>query len=108
MIVDQEFHLELARQSGNTLLCRMLGSVFERIILKRRVQGYTVAQGLDAYEEHETLIKHLSAGHYEDARSALRGHILRGRDRLLAQLVQETEGGMEDTLLPNGTAAQQA
>lgn len=108
MIVDQEFHLELAKQSGNTLLCRTLGSVFERIILKRRVQGYTVAQGLDAYEEHETLIRHLSLGHYEDARSALRDHILRGRDRLLAQLVQEADDDFGGALQPDGPAVHQA
>lgn len=86
MLVDQEFHLCLAARSGNGLLVKTLNSIFERVILKRRVEGYAVEQGLQAYNEQEKLLDHLAAGEYEEARTTLSQHIASGRDRLLGQL----------------------
>ncbi len=91
MIVDQQFHHALAARSDNSLLVKNLDSVFERIILKRRVEGYVVAQGEQAYIEQEKLLDQLAAGEYDEASATLRRHIVSGRDRLLGQLVTEDE-----------------
>ncbi len=89
MIVDHEFHRSLALRAGNQFLLRSLDAVFERIILKRRVEGYVVAKGMEAYKEQEVLLDQLAAGRLPEARETLRRHIASGRDRLLDQLKED-------------------
>ncbi|MDF8364741.1 GntR family transcriptional regulator [Achromobacter anxifer] len=88
MLIDQEFHHLLALRSGNQLLVKALDSLFERIILKRRVGGYVVEKGFEAHQEQEKLLQLLDADDYHQARETLSHHIASGRDRLLAQLME--------------------
>jgi DNA-binding GntR family transcriptional regulator len=86
MLLDRDFHLFLAGLAGNRYLVRSLEAVFERLILKRRVEGYGVASGWKAYHEHEIL---LDAIRREDAGKAVETlslHIDQAWQRLLGHL----------------------
>jgi len=54
--VDREFHLALASQAGNAHLCRTLAGVFDRLILKRRVEGYHDLRGLEPWQDHVRIL----------------------------------------------------
>lgn len=56
LLVDREFHLALAEQSGNISLCRTLAGIFDRLILKRRVEGFHDLRGIQPYEDHVRIL----------------------------------------------------
>lgn len=85
LIVDRNFHLALAGISGNQFLCRTLASIFERLILKRRVDGYHDT-GVVPYGEHVTLLSDLRRGNARAAERALSHHIVGASKRLLRYL----------------------
>ena len=60
--VDREFHVALAEEAGNSHLARTLASVFDRLILKRRVEGYHDLRGLQPYEDHVRILAALAKG----------------------------------------------
>lgn len=73
--VDREFHLSLARLSGNQHLCCTLEGIFDRLILKRRVEGFHDTRGTEPYDDHVNLLAAMVAGQTELAQSILRHHI---------------------------------
>src|SRR6185295_8058135 len=85
LLIDRDFHLALAGISGNQYLCRMLASIFERLILKRRVDGYHDT-GATPYAEHVALLDGLRSGNASAAQRALAGHIGGARKRLLSYI----------------------
>ena len=85
LLIDRDFHLALAGISGNQYLCRMLASIFERLILKRRVDGYHDT-GTTPYAEHVALLDGLRSGNASAAQRALAGHIGGARTRLLSYI----------------------
>ncbi|MGE0545215.1 MAG: GntR family transcriptional regulator [Dehalococcoidia bacterium] len=84
--VDRDFHLTLAAIPGNQALLTMLQSVYERIFLKIRTEGYGVPRGAEGYEEHVLLFKALEAADFAKAEHMLTAHIRLGCDRLLAHI----------------------
>ena len=82
LLVDRDFHLALAGISGNQFLCKTLAAIFERLILKRRVDGYHDT-GQVPYGEHVALLEGLRNGNARAAERALSGHIVGARKRLL-------------------------
>jgi DNA-binding GntR family transcriptional regulator len=85
LLLDREFHLELAGLTGNRFLVRTLASIFDRLILKRRVDGYQDT-GTEPYNEHVALLAQLRKGDISGAERALSGHIVAARNRLIAYL----------------------
>lgn len=86
LMVDREFHVELAGLSGNGFVKRMLDSIFERVILKRRLERVTDTRGDEPYREHIQLLDALTAGDRARATTVLRTHIRGACDRLLKHL----------------------
>ena len=86
MLLDRDFHLTLASHSGNDHLVRNLAAIFERIILKLRVDGYLTHRGVEAHEEHLRLLDAASGKRFIDMEDLLSAHIRAGHDRLLEQL----------------------
>ncbi len=75
LLVDREFHTTLADQSGNAHLSRTLAGIFDRLILKRRVEGFHDLRGIEPYQDH---VRILEAIENKDAKAAdrlLRVHI---------------------------------
>jgi DNA-binding GntR family transcriptional regulator len=85
LLIDRDFHLALAGVSGNEFLCRTLEAIFERLILKRRVDGYHDT-GAAPYAEHVALLGDLRRGNLRGAERALSHHIVAARSRLLGYL----------------------
>lgn len=94
MLIDREFHLALAAYAGNSYLHRALESIFERIILKLRVDGYNPDQGLVAFEEHEALLSSLRKGQLAQAEQLLSQHVRAAYARLLQQIEVNTAVGL--------------
>ena len=88
LMADREFHLTLAAMSGNQYLCRTLDAIFERVILKRRVDGLHDVKGIESHKDHVELIDALRTGDKARAQRVLRSHIRGACERLLHQLKQ--------------------
>ncbi len=71
---DRCFHLTLAGATGNRYLGNVLAAIFDRVILKRRVEGYS-EQGLGPWREHCLILDAIEGGKSELAVQALRLHI---------------------------------
>jgi DNA-binding GntR family transcriptional regulator len=88
LMADREFHLTLAAMSGNQYLVRTLDAIFERVILKRRVDGLHDVKGVESYQDHVDLIEALRSGDKAKAQRGLRNHIRGACERLLQQIKQ--------------------
>lgn len=75
--VDRDFHLHLASLGGNDYIVRSLAAIFERLLLKRRSDGYFSDRGDQAAAEHAELITALEQGKATEAERLLGGHIQR-------------------------------
>jgi DNA-binding GntR family transcriptional regulator len=82
MLTDRDFHLGLARLAGNGRVVDTLASIFDRVILKRRVEGYLPTRGPEAYKEHIALIEALADHDAASSEAILRGHIRSAWGRL--------------------------
>jgi len=86
MLVDRDWHLSLAALANNRVLMRMLDSVFERLILKIRVDGYQTVRGQEALNEHLAMTQALRDEDWVSARDLLTAHIRGARRRLVSHL----------------------
>jgi len=86
MVADRDFHLALAACADNRALLRAMDGVFERLILKIRVEGYRTVRGVEALEEHLTLMQALHAEDAARAEQVLAAHIQGARRRLASHL----------------------
>lgn len=78
ILSDREFHVYLASLSGNRYLEDTLSTVFERLILKRRVDGYWPGigkRGSAGLKEHEELLRAIRAGRRSEAVRILQSHL---------------------------------
>ena len=73
--LDREFHLALAGETGNDYLVKMLAGVFDRLILKRRIEGFQDLRGMDPYNEHVRLVSALGKKDQAAALAVLNSHI---------------------------------
>jgi DNA-binding GntR family transcriptional regulator len=87
--LDKQFHLKLASFCGNAELCRTLELVFEKISLKRRLDGHGLATGNDPLRDHKALLAAIVEGRYQGGREILQRHIREACDRLLHHLEQD-------------------
>jgi GntR family transcriptional regulator, rspAB operon transcriptional repressor len=68
------------------VLLRSLEALFERLILKIRVEGYRTVRGEEALREHAEMMKALRAEDWDRAEQLLRSHIQGARKRLASHL----------------------
>lgn len=85
-LTDAMMHIKLAELSGNRYLVRLLIQTFERITLKRRIEGYRSDRGTTAHSDHRDLLDSLVKNDIRRAEKTLRGHIGGARDALLNTL----------------------
>lgn len=83
--VDRQFHVELASLTGNSYLAASLDAIFEKVILKRRLEGVSDPTGREPYRDHLRLLAALEKGDRE-AISILQTHIRGACERLIAHL----------------------
>lgn len=68
-ILDHQFHLKLINISGNRTIMKLLESILEKLVLKRRMEGLSQQRGMIAYHEHKALLSSLER---RDKRSSFR------------------------------------
>ena len=96
LMVDREFHLALADLAGNAFLSRTLAGIFDRLILKRRVEGYHDTRGLKPHHDHLRLLSALGKGDGGLAQRQLRDHVSSACTRLTEYLqAQVAQGNTE-------------
>ncbi len=87
LLVDREFHLSLATEAGNRHLVRALEGIFDRLILKRRVEGYHDMRGLAPWEDHCRLLDALARKDAPGVARVLHEHIQSACSRFLIYLL---------------------
>lgn len=86
ILADILFHLKLAELSGNRYVVRLLAQTFERLALKRRLEGYRYDRSKTAAAEHTLLVEAIVRHDKKQSVQLLRKHIRSARDALLSQL----------------------
>jgi GntR family transcriptional repressor for pyruvate dehydrogenase complex len=89
--VDQEFHLRIAEACGNRFIATTLETTFERLILKRSLEGFP-QRGKKVYKEHEMIVDCIVKHDVGGARELMRQHIRQGRHNLIFYLQKRKEG----------------
>ena len=91
ILSDRDFHVCLASLLGNRYLEDTLSTVFERLILKRRVDGYwpgSGKRGSAGLKEHESLLRAIRAGRTSEAVRILESHLREAWVQYEAHLLQ--------------------
>lgn len=87
LVRDREFHLAVARLARNEWLARLLASVFDRIIMKRTLEGLvTHRRGAESIAEHREIVRLMEKGEAKKAVAAMRRHVRRGKTFVLEHL----------------------
>jgi len=89
--VDQEFHLRIADACGNRFVRATLETTFERLILKRSLEGFP-QRGRKVYKEHEMIVDCIIRHDVTGARELMKQHIRQGRDNFIFYLKQRRDG----------------
>lgn len=89
--VDQEFHLRIAEACGNRFIKSALETTFERLILKRSLEGFP-QRGKKVYKEHEMIVDCIVKRDVARAEELTRQHIRQGRDNLISYLKKRGTG----------------
>jgi len=93
LLLDRDFHMALAESSGNAYLVKTLGAVFERLVLKRRIEGFQDHRGTEPYQEHVRLLDALRGGDQAGAQQILRDHVSNACTRFTNYLEVDTLPG---------------
>ena len=91
-MVDAEFHLRIAKISGNEVICRLLKDVFEKIFLKYRPEYLHSDTFKGIYREHKELLDALRHRDVELAKKATRAHLASGAKRIIESLRAQSDG----------------
>jgi DNA-binding GntR family transcriptional regulator len=87
-LVDENFHLKIAEIADSGLLKRILTTIFEKIIMKRTVEGISSMSGLSSYQRHLKILKAIEQRDLKQARKQIREHVQAGQAAVLQQIAQ--------------------
>ncbi len=96
-----DFHIALARLSGNPFMVRALEDVLTRLARARYFEAGTQAGRTRANAEHKRILETLIARDTPAAERELKAHLARSRDRLLSALLES--GGLQVRGTKNGS-----
>lgn len=86
---DRRFHLTIAELTGNTLLARMVGELFDgrhgAITSRMSRRAENVRSWQTALEEHEAILRALEQRDPQEAAAAMCGHLKASRERWIEQ-----------------------
>ena len=86
ILIDQRFHLLIAKQADNVCLHDMLRHVFERITLKRKTEGAPRSRGVIAFDEHVAILPAIRDGDAQRAKELIGLHVRNAKAAVLQQL----------------------
>ena len=85
-LVDENFHLKIAEIADSAMVKRILTTIFEKIIMKRAVEGISSLSGLSSYRRHLRILKAIEKRDVREARKQLREHVQAGQQAVLEQI----------------------
>jgi len=74
-ILDQEFHLCYIDMAGNPYLTNYFQEVYQRIFLRHRLEGLSIARNQEVISEHDEIWKAISQKDVRKAKELIRKHI---------------------------------
>lgn len=83
LMLDCEFHLQIAVMSGNDVLKYLLRRNFEHIILRTSLDNYVHDKMETSAGDHENILKMIKERNYPKAADFLTGHIRNAKDHVL-------------------------
>lgn len=99
LLVDRNFHLKLAEMAGNELVYKTLLGVFEKIIMKRNIEGISASDGRAGLNRHIKILDAIESRDLDGAVRQTEEHIREGRRRVLEQIHQRTNFRVQRALL---------
>jgi DNA-binding GntR family transcriptional regulator len=87
-----DFHVEIARLSGNPFLARAIEDVMTRLSRARWLEVWTEASREQAWSEHRRILDFIRKKQAEDAAREASAHVRDTRDRLLRSLNADRRG----------------
>jgi len=90
--VGNDFHIELARLSGNDFLCRGVREAMQRLSRARWLEIRDEAARDRAWKQHYDILAHARRGDADAAAQALSEHIRGSRARLIDSLNEDRRG----------------
>ena len=86
MLADAEFHLTIARLSGNRVIVELLESVLERIYLKYRADYLSEDRIAFSVKQHRKILDAFSEKNSAEVKQLLRDHIRSGMEKMIDNL----------------------
>jgi DNA-binding GntR family transcriptional regulator len=74
-ILDQEFHLCYIDTAGNPYLTGCFREVYQRIFLRHRLEGLSIARNQQVVSEHDEILKAISQKDVRKAKELIKKHI---------------------------------
>ena len=105
-LVDQNFHLKIAEIGGGSALKRMLKTIFEKIIMKRRMEGISSLSGVESYRRHLKIFTAIKDRDLDEAREQVREHVAAGKDAVLEQIQRGRNAAPLEKKAGGGAAGQ--
>jgi DNA-binding GntR family transcriptional regulator len=90
-LVDENFHLKIAEIADSAMVKRILTTIFEKIIMKRAVEGISSMSGLTSYRRHLKILKAIDKRDRKEARKQIREHVQAGQQAVLEQIRQRRQ-----------------
>jgi DNA-binding GntR family transcriptional regulator len=85
LLLDFAFHMAIAEMAGNAKVCEVLSRTFERLIMKRKIEGVP-SRGILTVREHQAIYNAIAKHDATGAVALLRQHIQNSRANLLHYL----------------------
>ena len=90
--IGTDFHVEIARLSGNPFLAKAIEDVMTRLSRARWLEVWTEASREQAWSEHRRILDFIRRKQAEDAAREASAHVRDTRDRLLRSLNADRRG----------------
>jgi DNA-binding GntR family transcriptional regulator len=90
--VGNEFHVELARLSGNPFFARSVDDIMTRLSRARWMEIWNEGARDRAWQEHRQILELLRARKPDEAAAAISSHIRGSRSRLLTSVSENRRG----------------
>jgi DNA-binding GntR family transcriptional regulator len=94
-----DFHVQLAKLSGNAFMVRALEDVLVRLARARSFEAGTEAGRTRANTEHNRILEMVIAGNSTQVELELKAHLERSRNRVLTSLLES--GGLQVRVINN-------
>jgi len=91
LLVDKEFHLEIANLTKNKTLVQTFERIYDRIIIKRKILHLPPGRGRTAYQEHLEILKAMETKDGKEASRLMKHHILNGRNFVIEDIVRRQD-----------------